>query len=63
MEVSEWKKINNNGHFKKSFINKHESSLDRLNNKVNMTEERVSEHENRKEKWLSLKNRQQMGRI
>jgi len=55
-------KMYNNGHFKKSSINKHESSLDRLNNKMNMTEERVSEHENRTEKWLSLKNREKMGR-
>lgn len=42
---------------------KNESSLDRLNKKMNMTEERVSEHENRKEKWLSLKNREKMNPI
>ena len=30
---------------------------------MNMTEERVSEHENRKEKWLSLKNREKMSPI
>ena len=30
---------------------------------MNMTEERVSEHENRKQKWLSLKNREKMSPI
>ena len=52
MEVSEWKKIYNNGHFKQSSINKREPSLDRLNNKMNVTEGRVSEHTHRAEKWL-----------
>ena len=56
------KNIYNNRHFKKSSINKRESSLDRLKNKMNVTEERVSEHENRTEKCLSLKNREKMGR-